>query len=116
MKQKQAACVLALLVVIGFSLGAQEEGYSGPGLEPVSVEEAKTLRDDTPVSLQGKIERFLGNDKYLFTDDSGSITIEIEKRLWRGLSVSQDDMVEIIGEIDKDFRIIEVEVSDIKKI
>jgi uncharacterized protein (TIGR00156 family) len=65
--------------------------------------------------LRGKIERFLGDERYVFSDGSGTITVEIDNRLWAGLSVSQTDTVEISGEIDRDFRGIEVEVSSIRK-
>jgi uncharacterized protein (TIGR00156 family) len=115
MERKFFMCFIILLALAGLTASAQE-GYSGPGLDPLTVEEAKNLRDDSPVLLQGKITRFLGDEKYLFSDDSGTITIEIEHRLWKGLSVNQDDLVEIIGEVDKDFRKIEIEVDSIRKI
>jgi uncharacterized protein (TIGR00156 family) len=104
-------------IMLAFGTGtAFAQGYTGPGLGPVTVAEAKNLRDDSPVVLQGKIEMFLGDEKYLFTDSTGTITVEIDKRLWAGLSINQNDTVEISGEVDKDFRGIEIEVSSIKKI
>jgi uncharacterized protein (TIGR00156 family) len=114
MKTKHWVCLAVLLATTGLTVYSQ--GYTGPGLDPITVVEAKNLRDDTPVVLRGKIERFLGDEKYLFSDTSGTITVEIDNRLWTGLSVSQNDTVEISGEVDKDFRGIEIEVSDIKKI
>ncbi|MDR1218040.1 MAG: NirD/YgiW/YdeI family stress tolerance protein [Treponema sp.] len=112
--KRNAALLISLLLLTGLSVEAQE-GYKGPGLTPVTVEEAKSLRDDSPVVLQGKIVKFLGDEKYLFSDGTGSITIEIDNRLWRGFSVNQDDPVEITGEIDKDFRHITIDVRSIKK-
>jgi uncharacterized protein (TIGR00156 family) len=103
------------LVFIG-SIAYAQEGYRGPGVNAVTVETAKGMRDDTPVTLRGRLEQFLGDERYLFTDDTGSIVVEIENRLWRGISVDQNDTVEITGEIDKNFTRIEVEVSSIKKI
>jgi uncharacterized protein (TIGR00156 family) len=114
MKTKQAVCLTVLLALAGLTVYAQ--GYTGPGLDPITVAEAKNLRDDSPVVLRGRIERFLGDEKYLFSDDSGTVTVEIDNRLWTGLSVSQNDTVEISGEVDKDFRGIEIEVSSIKKV
>jgi uncharacterized protein (TIGR00156 family) len=113
MQGKSLFCLVLLVIAGGLSLHAQ--GYTGPGLEAVTVVEAKNLRDNTPVVLRGKIERFLGDERYLFSDDSGTITIEIDDRLWAGLSVDQNDLVEINGEVDKDFRSIEIEVKGIKK-
>jgi uncharacterized protein (TIGR00156 family) len=114
MKRKHLVCLAVLLALSGLRVYA--EGYTGPGLEPVTIAKAKSLRDNSPVVLRGKIERFLGDEKYLFTDASGTITIEIDNRLWAGLSVSQDDPVEISGEVDKDFRSIKIEVTGIKTI
>jgi uncharacterized protein (TIGR00156 family) len=114
MNGKHFVCLAVLLALTGLAVYAQ--GYTGPGLEPVTVAEARSLRDDSPVVLRGRIERFLGDEKYLFSDDSGTITVEIDNGLWTGLSVNENDTVEISGEIDKDIRGVEVEVSGIKKV
>jgi len=95
---------------------AQQGGYTGPGANITTVEEALKLRDDSPVTLRGKIERFLGNEKYLFSDITGSITIEIDNDIWRNITVNENDPVEIQGEIDRNFRRVEVEVQRIRKL
>ncbi|MDR1976090.1 MAG: NirD/YgiW/YdeI family stress tolerance protein [Campylobacteraceae bacterium] len=115
MKPKQFACLIALLTFVCMALNAQV-GYTGPGPEIITVEAAKKLRDDSPVALRGKIEKSLGDENYLFSDDSGSIIVEIDDRLWAGISVNQNDVVEIVGEVDKGFTKIEVEASSIKKL
>jgi uncharacterized protein (TIGR00156 family) len=104
-----------MLVFVGYFANAQE-GFKGPGPDVVTIDEAKGMRDDYPVVLRGKIERFLGDEKYLFTDETGSIIVEIENRLWHGLSVDNDDTVEITGEVDRGFTKTEIEASSIKKI
>ncbi|MCL2175596.1 MAG: NirD/YgiW/YdeI family stress tolerance protein [Treponema sp.] len=117
MKKKTVFFLLVLfLLFVVFAVNAQQGGYRGPGIDVITIEEAKTLRDETPVMLKGKIERFLGNKKYLFTDNTGSIVIEIENRLWQTLSIDENDLVEITGEIDRNFRRIEVEVEGIRKL
>jgi uncharacterized protein (TIGR00156 family) len=110
-------CVFFILVLTftGSILSAQE-GYRGPGAEPVTVEAAKSLQDDYPVTVRGKIERLWGDEKYLFADDTGSIIVEIDDRIWRGISVDQNDTVEITGEIERGFIRVEIEASSIKKI
>jgi uncharacterized protein (TIGR00156 family) len=115
MNRKFFVCCILALAVTGAMLNAQE-GYRGPGPDIVTVEATKTLRDDYPVTLRGKIERFLGDEKYLFTDDTGSITVEIDDRLWRGFSVDQNDLVEITGEVDKEWKRVEVEARSIRKL
>lgn len=89
-------------------------GFNGP-MTVVSAEQAKTLKDDTPVTLRGQIERHLGGDDYLFRDSSGTIEVEIDQRRWNGQSVSPQDKVEISGELDKHFTSSKVDVKRLHK-
>ena len=128
MKKKVLFLAVGLLALVIFTTHAQQGGYSGPGTQgtqggfggpgasPVSVAQALTLRDDSPVILRGRIVRFLGDEKYTFTDSTGSITIEIDRRTWGTLSVNENDTVEISGEIDRELNRVEVEVATIRKI
>ncbi|MDR1215550.1 MAG: NirD/YgiW/YdeI family stress tolerance protein [Treponema sp.] len=115
MNKRLLICLIVVLTFVGSILIAQE-GYRGPNASIVTVETAKGMRDDYPVTLQGKIEQSLGDEKYLFADDTGSIIVEIDNRLWRGLSIDHNDTVEITGEVEKGFTKIEIDVSSIKKL
>ena len=99
------------------SHGAQAEqgGFRGPS-NVSTVAEALTFRDDAPVILRGNIIRSLGNKRYLFSDSTGTITIEIERKVWGPISVDENDLVEISGEIDRDWNSIEVEVNRIRQL
>jgi len=100
-------------------------GFTGPSGPPphitserhsVTVSRARNLRDDSKVVLQGRILRAVGNEKYIFADNTGEITVEIDAEVWRDLSVSENDLVEIYGEIDRDDRRVEVDVKFIRRI
>ena len=95
----------------GFTGPQQAGGFQGPGLAPSSVAEALKLNDDTPVVLVGQIEKSLGDEKYLFKDASGSVTVEIDNEDWRGVTVTPKDTIVIQGEIDKDFFKTEIDVD-----
>lgn len=97
----------------GFQGQANMGGFQGPGLEPSSVSEALKLNDDTPVVLVGQIEKSLGDEKYLFKDATGSVTIEIDNDDWRGVNVTPKDTIVIQGEIDKDFFKTEIDVDSV---
>jgi uncharacterized protein (TIGR00156 family) len=71
--------------------------------------------DESPVALEGKIERFIGDEKYVFTDGSGTIIAEIDNDVWRGLSVGAADVVVIFGEVDGHYDRVEIEVDRIVK-
>lgn len=123
MKKNLILLAITFTLLILASLFA--EGFTGPGgksdkrgrsFSNVSVEEAVELRDDALVSLRGNILRSLGDEKYIFRDDSGEITIEIDRKVWRGLSVDETDLVEISGEIEKKRNRVEIDVKNIVKI
>ena len=61
------------------------------------------MGDDKPVVLVGKIEKSLGDEKYLFRDASGTIVVEIDNEDWNGVNVTPNDTVELRGETDKDY-------------
>lgn len=78
-----------------------------------SVEVAKTLPDDAKVVLQGTIEKPLRKEHYLFRDETGSVTVEIDDDVWRGLIVTPEDTVRLHGEIDRDASAVKVEIDHI---
>ena len=90
-------------------------GYVGPGTAKVTVAEALKLGDDAWVTLTGKIDRQIEHEKYQFSDGTGTITIEIDDKRWRGLTVGPDDVVTISGEVDRDLGRREIEVKRITK-
>lgn len=100
----------------GFQPSAQAGGFSGPGPSVSTVEQAKGMRDDARVALRGNIVQHLGKDKYLFKDATGSIRVEIDHDKWGGLNVTPNDMVELHGEVDKDWNSVEIDVDRIVKV
>ena len=116
MKKLGILLASGFLIFISISLYAQQSGFRGPRAQAITVAEALTLRDDSPVVLRGYVIRFLGNKRYLFSDGTGTITIEIERRVWGNLSIDENDLVEITGEIDRDRNRIEVEVDTIRRL
>jgi uncharacterized protein (TIGR00156 family) len=88
-------------------------GFIGP---IVTAAEARTLADESPVRLQGKIIQALKENSYEFQDSTGTITVEINRRAWNGVSVANQDTVEITGKIDKFFSRRSVEVRQIQKV
>jgi uncharacterized protein (TIGR00156 family) len=69
----------------------------------ITIAQAKKMKDDEWVVLEGSIKNRINSKKYRFADKTGAITIKIEEDEWRGQKVGPDDIVIIYGEIDKDF-------------
>lgn len=67
---------------------------------------AQVLRnpvDDQPVVLRGHIRKRLSSDKYLFVSGGREIRVEIDHELVPAQRVAPDTLVEIEGEVEKDF-------------
>lgn len=90
-------------------------GFSGPGPDLVTVQQALAMRDDARVSLQGSITRSLGDETYMFVDATGSIEVEIDHRVWRGQQITPQDVVVISGEVDREWNHVSIDVSSVVK-
>jgi uncharacterized protein (TIGR00156 family) len=95
---------------------AQAGGFTGPSGAVTTVANAKSLLDDTWVTLRGKITERISDDLYKFQDASGVINVDIDHKRWNGVTVGPQDTVEIQGEVDKDWNSVEIDVKQIRKI
>ena len=99
--------VIIFSAFIGINAGyAQFGGFSGPrapSVKTMTVSEALKMRDDSIVVLNGHIINSLGDEKYLFRDATGDVIIEIDNDEWHGVNVTPEDLLEIVGKIDKEF-------------
>lgn len=110
-----SAFVLAASVSVeAFAQMSNAGGFDGPAMPAVTVADALNMSDDSAVVLVGKIGQNLGNEKYLFKDASGEITVEIDNEDWRGLTVKPEDVIVIEGEVDKDMFKTEIDVNSVK--
>ena len=119
---RSAATALAAALALSLTLGASAAlakgpaggyteggGYTGPGPALSTVSQAKEMRDDTPVI------RHLGDERYVFKDNTGTVNVEIDHKRWRGQSVGPNDLVEISGEVEKDWTELEIDVKSVVK-
>jgi uncharacterized protein (TIGR00156 family) len=86
--------------------------------QAVTVSEARELPRDSWVTLTGNIVNALPGPggRYSFRDPSGEITVEIDRRAWRGLPAGTSDTVEISGEVNVNKRQTSIKVKAIRKI
>lgn len=120
MKKTLTVGALALLLGLPSTLYAQQPaagGYTGPStVKTLTVAEVLKMSDDTPVELVGRIEKALGNEKYNFVDETGSVVVEIDNEDFRGVTVNEKDVVKLRGEVDKDLMNFEIDVNSVEKI
>lgn len=127
---KKFAAIAAILVLAsapafaanqgGFSgpssTTAQSGGFVGPNGTVTTVASAKSMRDDAWVTLRGNIVERISDDLYVFKDSSGTVNVDIDHKRWNGLTVTPQDLVEIQGEVDKDWNSVEIDVKQIRKV
>jgi len=68
--------------------------------------------DDQRVVLQGQITQKIGDDKYLFTDGSGMIVLEIDDVPASAVPLNQP--VKVFGEVEIDDGKLEIDVKGIQ--
>ncbi len=117
---KKLLLFLTLIFVTSTSFAAVNTFGGGfqdtTGSNKTTVAKAIKMQDSSYVTLQGNIEKQLGEDKYLFKDSTGTITVDIDKEKWAGQIITPKDKIEISGEIDKKFNYIKLDVDTVKKI
>ena len=102
--------LIPALVVAGAmaALPAQAQ-FAGPGTTSrggtvTTVAEAAEARSDTRVVLEGHIIAHQFDDYYIFKDQTGTITAEIERHAFRRQTVTPDTKVRLHGEVDRGIR------------
>ncbi|KAB8307510.1 NirD/YgiW/YdeI family stress tolerance protein [Erwinia endophytica] len=85
------------LLACTFSTLADGQGKS------VTVKQAKSLHDDSRVTLTGKITaRANDDDKYWLEDSTGRIKVDIDDDDWEDENVAIGKTVRVTGDTDKD--------------
>ena len=101
--------LLIATAVLGLVLGVQAKNT----MPTNSVLEVMTFQDDTPVVLRGKIDKSLGHGKYQFSDQTGTIILDIDDEVIGNTQIINEDIIEIHGEVDKGWFSTEVDVEEI---
>ena len=115
--QNAAAASPIIAVPLTSTPPVQAGRYTGPSA--VVLTTVKQLlasgKDDQYARLQGKIVSHEAGENYTFSDDSGSMPVEISsKRFPPGQSISAEQRVELSGKLDKEWRTTEFDVKNIR--
>ncbi|AUW07351.1 NirD/YgiW/YdeI family stress tolerance protein [Vibrio campbellii] len=108
---------MAPLFANAFGNQPQANGFVGPssGISTVrQVLDAGIFSDDMPVILTGRVMSHLGGEMYMFRDNTGEMTVEIDHDKWYGLTITPETTVRLSGEIDKDITGVKVDVDFVR--
>lgn len=108
MKKTVFAAATALALSVGFfsmEASAQYVGVQARQASPrTSVADVlKNGFDEQRVTLRGTVIRHIAEDKYIFTDGTGEIRVDIDYEEWPKEPVNEKTMIEIVGKIDTDW-------------
>jgi uncharacterized protein (TIGR00156 family) len=72
------------------------------------------MNDDEKIILEGYMIKQVKSEHYLFKDKSGEIEIEVDDEDFRGVKVTPEIKIRIIGEVDKDWSSTTIDVDHIE--
>ena len=107
---------IALSFVLPLIVLSAQAQYLGPNSHVANTisEVLKNSVDDQPVVLEGYLIKKVGKKKYLFSDGTGEIRVEIDQEKFR-FPVTEKTKVRLIGEIEKEFiKDVEIDVDRIE--
>lgn len=98
---------LLVLFVLGLMTAPAWAAYQGPSSEVANSTVRQALDsswDDTKMCLEGNVVNKVAtsNEKYTFSDATGSIVVDIDDKIMATVHVSPTNKVRICGEVDKE--------------
>lgn len=104
-----------LILTLAFSTVASAE-FVGPGATSsmTTIKSIDGIKDDARVTLEGYIVEKVKSEHYTFKDDTGVIEIEIDDKNLRGMLVTPETRIRIIGELDKEWTSTTIDVDYIE--
>lgn len=96
----------------GFDNASAPHGFSAASATTMTVANViATGTDEMAVTMRGRITKMLGQDKFIFEDETGTIVVELDDdKDWS--HIQKDQLIDIHGEIDRDVNSIKVDVKD----
>ena len=117
MKFSQVLIATGLVAATTFTMANTAINQAAIAPSTTTVKHALVSRDDTKVQLKGYIVKSIGDEKYQFRDNTGTITVDIDDELWNGRAISAKTPVVINGEVDIDYKPmkrVEIDVDSVR--
>ncbi len=88
-------------------------GFTGPDARgEISVKDLlKQANDDTKVVLKGHIIKRVSHDKYVFTDGTAEVVVEIDSKRMPAEQITPTTLVKLYGEVDKNYIPAKIEID-----
>jgi uncharacterized protein (TIGR00156 family) len=92
-------------------------GFVGPdaGGEMSVKDLLATAQDNVKMCLKGYIIKRISHDKYVFTDGTGEVVVEIDNKNMPQEQITPKTLIKLYGKVDKDYFPSKIEV-DVKSV
>ena len=96
----KSVSIIIVLFVLSFNMNLNA-GFVGKGNSTKinTVVKVKYAEDGQLIILTGHIVEKIGDQSYLFKDDTGEIKVQIDNYLWGNIEVKSDTLIRIYGEL-----------------
>jgi uncharacterized protein (TIGR00156 family) len=114
--RKSLSTVLVVAVLMSVPAASRAQ-YVGPNSVPLTTVKQLLERgaDDQRAIIRGRIISHDGDDNYTFEDETGSMRVEISRRHFpKNQPIDANRLVELQGELDKDFYRTEFDVDSLR--
>lgn len=98
------ATLVALLMALPATAQFIGPSASGRGAPINTVAQAAEARSDSRVVLEGHVIAHQFDDCFTFKDATGTMTVEIDRRTFRGQEVTPETKVRLQGEVERSKR------------
>ena len=106
-----------IIVIVGACCycNACSGGISSDGRKySCNLDKVFKMPDDSYVTIIGNIVKQVGKEKYLVKSGNSTIVVEIDDELLWNIDVTPKNQVKITGEVERDFRSVELDASKIE--
>jgi len=104
-----------VLLVFAFATVAYA-GFTGPGTTATlkTVASVNSMQDDEKITLEGYLVKKIRSEHYIFRDASGEIEVEIDNEDFKGVKVTPETKIRLVGEVDMDRTSTTVDVDSVE--
>ena len=106
--------LLLLLVLVVIAMPAQAGFRPTEENTVVTLDKVFKMPDDSYVTIIGNIVKQVGKEKYLVKSGNSTSVVEIDDALLWNIDVTPKKQVKITGEVERDFRSVELDASKIE--
>lgn len=98
-------------------MGERRNEHRGPGgflntnMPVTTVSQLNTVKEDQKILLEGYLVKQVNKKEFEFKDATGTTTVKIDRRAFRGAMITPNDQVKLFGKADKEDGKTEVKIK-----